>query len=384
MLGSETIYMKDKKVLVSGCFDLLHSGHVVFFKTAAQYGNLYVAVGSDSNVLLLKGKKPYFSQEERVFMVHSIRFVEDAFIASGSGILDYEPDMERMKPDIFIVNSDGHTAEKEALCKKFGVEYKVLERIPKKGLPSRYSSSTKKELQFPYRICIAGGWMDQPWVSEIYPGSVVVAQLWPTMEFNDRSGMATSSRNVAIGIWGNQCPTGDPQKNAQLLFGAENPPGTKYISGSQDHLGLFCPGINRLWYDGSYWPQKIDTTTDPIICEWLSRVLHLIPLEPRPLGYDPLVQKNLTFDLVKQLSESGDLCWKSILNMDVRGLGKAMKQSFEMWQMILPATVPEWVKKEAEKYTCYPGLITSGSGGGYLVIASEKEVQGALKIKIRF
>ncbi len=131
-------------------------------------------------------------------MVNAIRFVEEAFIASGSGMLDFEPDMARIQPDIFIVNSDGHTPGKEALCKKFGVEYKVLERIPEKGLPARASSSTKKELQFPYRICIAGGWMDQPWVSEVHPGSVVVAQLWPTIDFNDRSGMATSSRRVAI------------------------------------------------------------------------------------------------------------------------------------------------------------------------------------------
>jgi len=259
-----------------------------------------------------------------------------------------------------------------------------LERIPEEGLPARASSSIKKELQFPYRLCIAGGWVDQPWVSEIYPGSVVVAQLWPTIEFNDRSGMATSSRKVAIEIWGNKYPDGDPKKNAQLLFGAENPPGTKHVSGSQDHLGLLCPGINRLFYEGRYWPKRIDSTIDPIICEWLSSVIHLIPLEPRPLGYDPLLKKNLAMDLVKQLGESGDLCWKSILNMDVIGLGKAMKQSFEMWEMILPATVPGWVKKEAQKYTCYPGLITSGSGGGYLMIASEKEVQGAIKIKVRF
>jgi len=374
----------DKKVLVSGCFDFLHGGHVAFFKTAAQYGKLYVAVGADANLLLLKGKGPYYSQKERVYMVNSIRFVEEAFIAAGSGLLDYEPDMKRIKPDIFIVNSDGHNAEKEALCKRHGVEYIVLERIPEEGLPARASSSIKKELQFPYRICIAGGWVDQPWVSEIYPGSVVVAQLWPTIEFNDRSGMATSSRKVAIEIWGNQYPDGDPKKNAQLLFGAENPPGTKHVSGSQDHLGLLCPGINRLFYEGGYWPQRIDSTVDPIICEWLSSVMHLIPLEPRPLGYDPLLQKNLALDLVKQLGESGDLCWKSILNTDVLGLGKAMKQSFEMWEKILPATVPEWVKKEAQKYACYPGLITSGSGGGYLVIASEKEVQGAIKIKIRF
>jgi len=226
----------DKKVLVSGCFDFLHGGHVAFFKTAAQYGKLYVAVGADANLLLLKGKVPYYSQKERVYMVNSIRFVEEAFIAAGSGMLDYELDMERIKPDIFIVNSDGHNTEKEALCKKYGVEYIVLERIPEEGLPARASSSIKKELQFPYRLCIAGGWVDQPWVSEIYPGSVVVAQLWPTIEFNDRSGMATSSRKVAIEIWGNQYPNGDPKKNAQLLFGAENPPGTKHFSGSQDHL----------------------------------------------------------------------------------------------------------------------------------------------------
>ena len=161
--------MKEKKVLISGCYDLIHGGHIAFFKTAAHYGKLYVAVGADANLLLLKGKAPYYSQEERVYMVNSIRFVEKAFIAAGSGMLDFEPDMERIKPDVFIVNSDGHTTEKEALCKKYGVEYKVLERIPEQGLPARASSSIKKEFQFPYRICLAGGWMDQPWVSEIYP-----------------------------------------------------------------------------------------------------------------------------------------------------------------------------------------------------------------------
>ena len=154
--------MINKKVFVSGCYDLLHGGHIAFFKTAAQFGDLYVAVGADENVRLLKGKAPYFSQKERVFMVGSIKFVKEAFIASGSGMLDFEPDLERIKPDIFIVNTDGHTKDKESLCNKLGIEYKVLERIAEEGLPVRASSSAKKELQFPYRICIAGGWMDQP------------------------------------------------------------------------------------------------------------------------------------------------------------------------------------------------------------------------------
>ncbi len=58
--------MIKKKVLVSGCFDLLHPGHVTFFKEASGYGELYVAVGTDENVKLLKGKEPYLAQDERL------------------------------------------------------------------------------------------------------------------------------------------------------------------------------------------------------------------------------------------------------------------------------------------------------------------------------
>jgi cytidyltransferase-like protein len=378
--------MKLKKVLVSGCFDLIHNGHIAFFKTAAQFGKLYVSVGADANLKLLKGIAPYFSQEERVYLVSSIRFVEEAFIASGTGILDFEPDMERIKPDIFIVNSDGHTVEKEALCQRLGVEYKVLERIPEKGLPARASSSVKKELLFPYRICIAGGWMDQPWVSEIYPGSVVVAQLLPTIEFNDRSGMATSSRKVAINIWGNQYPSGNPLNNAKILFGAENPPGSKYIAGSQDQIGLLNPGISRLFYNGDYWPEKIESTIDKETCEWLSTVLHLIPLDPRPDGYDPIKEKNLIFGNIKELGEAGEQCWQSIIKKDIVGLGKSMTKTFYAWKKILPCTVPDIIMKEMETnyFPNYYGAITSGSGGGYIVVVSDNEIDGAIKIRVRF
>ncbi len=377
--------MNGKKVLVSGCYDLLHAGHIAFFKTAAQFGKLFVAVGADENVRLLKGKAPYYSQEERVYMVNSVRYVESAFIASGSGMLDFGPDIERIKPDIFIVNHDGHTLDKEALCKKFCIEYKVLERIPEPRLPVRASSSTKQELQFPYRICLAGGWMDQPWVSEIYPGSVVVAQLCPTIEFNDRSGMATSSRKIAVEIWGNRLPDGNPINNARILFGAENPPGSKYISGSQDHIGLLNQGISRLYYKGKYWPDKIDSTRDEDICDWLSNVIHLIPLEPRPVGYDPLKEKKLTINNVKELGDAGEQCWKSILRKDAAGLGQSMTKSFLAWKKMFPYTVPEYVMKEMEeKYLPhYLGAITSGSGGGYMVVASEIEIDGSLKIKVR-
>jgi cytidyltransferase-like protein len=378
--------MKRKKVMVSGCFDLIHGGHIAFFKTAAAYGNLYVILGQDENLLELKGKMPYFTQEERKYIVDSVKYVYEAKIASGRGMLDFEPDMRILKPDIFIVNEEGDTAEKRSLCRDLGVEYLVLARIPEPGLPARSSSAAKMELRFPYRICIAGGWMDQPWVSEIYPGSVVVAQLWPTIDFNDRSGLATSSRKVAHELWGGRIPEGDPLTNARLLFGAENPPGTKYVSGSQDHIGLMVPGINRLYYNGSYWPEGIESCVDPAICDWLSKVLYLIPMDPRPEGYDPLTHKNLDRKIVRELGESGDQCWESILRKDVNGLGKALTASFMAWRKILPHTVPDKVLKEMEDRFIrkYPGAITSGSGGGYAVVASDKEIAGAVRIKVKY
>jgi cytidyltransferase-like protein len=374
-----------KKVMVSGCYDLLHAGHIAFFKTAAAFGKLYVFLGRDENIRELKGKAPYFSQEERKFMVGSIRYVEAAVISSGMGLLDFAGDMIRLKPDIFIVNKDGSSQEKMALCEKHGVEYVVLERIPEEGLPARSSSETKKELRFPYRICIAGGWMDQPWVSQVHPGSVVVAQIRPTIDFNDRSGMATSSRRVAIELWGHELPTGDPLRNAQLLFGAENYQNT-YVSGSQDHIGLLKPGISRLYYDGGHWPQKMESTIDPEICRWLSGVIHLVPLSPRPEGYNPLLEKQLDAATVRKLGESGNRCWESILRKDIAGLGQSMKETFLTWKKMLPYTVPDWVLKEMETnyFPFYPGAITSGSGGGYVMVASENKVPGAVNIKVSY
>ncbi len=104
--------MKEKTVMVSGSFDLLHGGHIAFFKTAATYGRLYVVVGQDPNLLELKGKAPYFTQEERKYIVGSVKYVKEAMIAAGRGMLDFEPDMRRLKPDIFVVNEDGDTPEK--------------------------------------------------------------------------------------------------------------------------------------------------------------------------------------------------------------------------------------------------------------------------------
>jgi hypothetical protein len=206
------------------------------------------------------------------------------------------------------------------------------------------------------------------------------------LDFNNRSGLATSSREIGIRIWGDRYPEGDPLENAKILFGAENPPGKDYISGSQDHLGLLLPGINRLYYNGGYLPEKIDSTIDKDICDWLSNVIHLVPLKPRPEGYDPLKVMNLKKQFVRELGESGQYCWESILNKDIAGLGKAMTDTLILWKKILPLTVPDDIMEEIETnyFPKYHGALTSGSGGGYVFVVSENEVPGAVRIKVRY
>lgn len=130
-----------KKVLVTGCYDWLHSGHVRFFEEAAQLGDLYVVVGNDVNVRYLKGEgHPLIGQEERRYMVQAIRFVKQALITSGLGWMDAEPEIAVVKPDIYLVNEDGDKPEKRAFCQEHGLEYVVLQRVPKKGLPKREST----------------------------------------------------------------------------------------------------------------------------------------------------------------------------------------------------------------------------------------------------
>lgn len=130
-----------KKILVTGCYDWLHSGHIRFFEQVSELGDLYVVVGSDENVRLLKGAEhPLFSQSERRYMVQAVRFVKAALISTGSGWMDAEPEIALIQPDIFAVNEDGDKLEKRQFCTEHGIEYVVLQRLPKPGLPRREST----------------------------------------------------------------------------------------------------------------------------------------------------------------------------------------------------------------------------------------------------
>lgn len=133
-----------KKVVVTGCYDWLHSGHVRFFEEVSSYGDLYVIVGHDANIRLLKGEgHPLLPQEERRYAIGAIRFVKQTLITSGDGWLDADPEIRKLKPDIYVVNEDGDAGGKREYCAAHGIEYLVLRRTPAPGLAPRTSTGLR-------------------------------------------------------------------------------------------------------------------------------------------------------------------------------------------------------------------------------------------------
>jgi cytidyltransferase-like protein len=374
-----------KKVFVSGCFDLLHSGHIAFFEEAASYGELYVALGSDKTVFELKGRVPVNSESERQYMVGALSCVKSAFISQGSGMLDFVDELKQIQPDLFIVNSDGNTPAKKALCDSLGIEYKVLQREPHPGLPPRSTTDLRLIPTIPFRIDLAGGWLDQPFVSKYYPGPVITISIHPTVEFNERSGMASSTRRKAIDLWGARLPPGDPQKLAKILFAYDNPPGTREISGSQDAIGIIFPGLNIAHYEGEYWPVRIESIHDEPVLRMIENALYMIPLGPREAGFAVLQDTRIDTLRAKALADAALGCWQALRAQDVAGFGRTMRLAFEAQIAMFPNMLTPTISQLIEQYrsTACGWKISGAGGGGYLILISEKPVPDALKISIR-
>ncbi len=365
---------------------MLHSGHVAFFAEAAKLGDLYVGIGSSKTVYELKARKTINSDEERLYMVSSLKMVKKAWISSGSGLLDFEKELRELRPDYFFVNEDGNSPEKERIAKELGIKYIVSKRIPHGNLPRRSTTSLRQECLIPYRIDLCGGWLDQPYVSKFTAGPVLTISIEPDYDFNDRSGMATSSRKKAVELWQTNIPSGDKEKLAKTLFCFENPPGTKYVSGSQDALGIVMPGLNKLWYDkGEYWPSSIETVQNKEILSWIESHLFMVPLYPRISSYDVLENTHIDEAGASSLSKAAMACWEAIRSKDIKAFGASVAQGFEAQIAMFPNMLSEGVQEQIDLYRqqALGWKLSGAGGGGYLILVSENPIPSAIKIRIR-
>jgi cytidyltransferase-like protein len=374
-----------KKVFVSGCFDMLHSGHIAFLEEAASHGDVYVGLGSDKTIFKLKNRRTTYDENERLYMMKSVKFIKDAWINKGSGYIDFLEELKELKPDIFFVNDDGDGSSKIQLCKDLGIDYVVSKRIPKEGLPQRSTTSLKEKSKIPYRLDLAGGWLDQPFVSKFYPGPVITISIEPEKDFNNRSGMSSSTRKMALEIWGYSLPDDDNEKLAKILFSFENPPGKREISGSQDSIGIVFPGLNKSNYKGEYWPESIDSCMDDNILTWLENHLHFVPLSPRGYDYDVLADTFINAPNARALAEAAEATWNAILLQDLKAFGENFRKSYEAQIAMFPNMVNDEILQILDDYQhlAWGWKLSGAGGGGYLVLVSDKEIPNSFKITIR-
>ena len=364
-----------KKVFVSGCYDLLHSGHVEFFRQASQYGDLYVGIGSDQTILGYKHHKTFYPEQERLFMVKSIKYVKDAYINAGDGIMDFVPTIDIVKPDIFVVNADGSSETKRQFCEERGIEYVVLQRTPAEGLTARSSTDIKDSTcQLPTRLDLAGTWIDQPYVSCHAPGWAITMSLLPTFEVRERCGLSTSTRNMIKKIWPVKLPDMNPEILAKLVFCFENDPERSdgIVSGAQDAIGICMPGLVRHYYDNRFWPDKFETCLDEKVLSWVESHVCMIPMEPRRPGCSVVEGKDITEPKVKNLAKAADDCWNAILAMDFAAFASAFQASFDAQVAMFPAMIQGCVQSYIDQYSVLPEVhawkMPGAGGGGYLVL----------------
>lgn len=367
-----------KKVFVSGCYDLLHSGHIEFFRQAAQYGDLYVGIGSDATILHYKNRKTLYPEQERLFMVQSIKYVKEAYINKGSGVMDFVPTVEMLKPDRFVVNTDGSSEEKRRFCEERNIEYIVLERTPAKGLNARSSTNIKAEMcEIPTRLDLAGTWIDQPYVSCYAPGWALTISLLPNFEIKERCGLSTSTRKQIQKIWPIKLPDMDAEMLAKLVFCFENDPERSdgIISGAQDAIGICIPGLCRHHYDARFWPDKIEQCKDEKILCWLESHLCLVPMFPRKNGCSVVENKDITETKVKTLAKAADDCWEAIMRTDLKAFSAAYRASFEAQISMFPAMIQPGVQDYINHYSAMDGVLAwkmpGAGGGGYLALVIE-------------
>ena len=247
----------------------------------------------------------------------------------------------------------------------------------------------------PNRLQLAGGWIDQPFMSRLNPrppGAMVVVQIEPSFRPMDRSGLAGGTRAVANDLWGGKLPKRPREELVRELYEAENSGKTR-PSGSQDMIGLIYPGVNRLDYNhasnGGVFPVRIESLTSGKHVRWLENVLHLLPIEPRPHGYNPLGAKQLEPRWIARLGRSGMDCFDAIRKMDADALGASLNETMRCWEKLLPHVIAHPLIKIDLKAILriyqrrFPGAMFSGCGGGYLIVVSEQPVPGALHVNIR-
>lgn len=383
--------MANKKVMVAGCFDLLHPSQVKFLLKAATFGDLYVSLGRDLSIVQQKNKSPVCDEQERKFMLENLKCVHWVGIVNDPSPVGFREHLEQIRPDVFVINEDGHSPEKEKICAEYGVEYHVFPRDH--FHPDKPTSSTdiSKNSFIPTRISLCSGFMDNPVVNgrvSSSTGSLVVVPIEAFDGLQERSGMATSTIRTVHQFFGCRLPTRFSADHlAEMIFRLENPPSRRnYISGSLDSRGIVGRGVQLFTYNRqTYQPASIEEIIDEPTLRWVENHVYLKHAWKRP---DHCIVKvrddHPEFEhFCDVLNQSSLDCWEAIKAHDVDRLADALRRSHHAQKSVVENHCPDALAKFIEVEEAQAAMIMGAGGGGYVAFVAEAPPADAIQFRIK-
>jgi cytidyltransferase-like protein len=300
-----------KKVFVSGCYDIIHGGHIQFFKDAKKYGDyLIVNMASDRVMKLIKNKRPSLPLEHRISILESLEIVDKVYVSSDyDKVLDFKSNLIKEKPDFLISSDDDFNQKlKQNICEENGIKYiNILKTKPfdsdKKISTSKIINLVRRPKRIPLRVDFAGGWLDVPELSR--KGAFIVnctinKFMDESCEFKPGAGIGGSAA-----WWLYQ---GDNTLNKEIENGV----------GWQDPAIIIETGLCS-WRSGQ--DPVLELKVNP---DFLNNKMALL-YDPIPHDTAELTSRNRDYDLIE---EAGNIAVEAIRSKDFSRLNDAVKMSY--------------------------------------------------------
>ena len=329
-----------KKVFISGCYDIIHGGHVQFFNEAKALGDyLIVCIASDDVLWMEKKRKSSLPNEHKISVIQSLEMVNEVVVGEIMEMgLDFKDHFLRIKPDILVVTKDDKYEKiKRELCAQTGTEYHVLPKTPPTFNPVSTSgiiNQIQAPQEVPLRVDFAGGWLDVPKLSK-KGGFIVNCAISPTVSLNNwdyekRSGMGGS------GAWA--ILNGKDGVESELDLGV----------GWQDPAIIRETGL-CVWNSGIKPELHLKRNGDML--KGLMAIYYCEDDHDTP----SIVDKNRNYDLI---FNAGKVAHEAVIHEDLDKLAKAIQMSYNV-------QLSEGMSPLLDIENCLAYKYCGGGWGGY-------------------
>jgi cytidyltransferase-like protein len=393
---------KDKRIVFcSGCYDILQSGHAVFFNQCKQFGDiLIVGVGRDDVISQLKGPgRPVNPENNRLYLVAAMQDVDYAVLNDShlsSGKIDFQDIIQKLSPDLFIVNNDDTgIEEKRILCKRIGTKIEFVTRIVPPELDPTSTTRIIDKINFAYRaplrIDFAGGWTDVPYIMGNKLGYVSNITISPLIELkNGRfnfsgyprgSGLSTSTAVKLLEMISSKTYNSDSKALAYIgedLFNLENTE-LNWAIGRQDQYSIVYGGFNCFEFGRTY-AKRLDIDIPVEYLEEFKKnllLLHTGVSRNAQSAVEQVYQNFMTQqgqDALDKLAEYGKAFALSMKKKDFIRCAEIMELNFKAQIQLASASTNEYLESMyavARKNGLIGGKIAGAGGGGAFIFYCE-------------